>query len=290
MIVKDRRELRRRLVAVASAQSGYFSAAQALRAGYSYQAQKQNADRGNWLKVGRGVFRLPEWPPGRREDLVRLALWSHGRAVVSHESALSVHELGDVNPARIHLTVPPGFRQRVPEGVVLHRAELPAADVREQEGFRVTTPLRSLLDAAAGDLDLDLLAGAIEDALEQGLLTRARLLARADQAGPTRNSKLSPSGSPASASIRCSRTVSASSAACRRARSRSRVLRARSPRRTSSAMPPLSTHWPGMAWSSRTSSRSNTARRRSRSSPVAVARSCEARRASSAARSAPGVA
>jgi predicted transcriptional regulator of viral defense system len=184
MTVRDRRELRRRLVAVASAQSGYFSAAQALRAGYSYQAQKQNADRGNWLKVGRGVFRLPEWPAGRREDLVRLALWSHGRAVVSHESALSVHELGDVNPARIHLTVPPGFRQRVPAGVVLHRAELPAADVREQEGFRVTTPLRSLLDAAAGDLDLDLLAGAIEDALEQGLLTRTALLARADQLGP----------------------------------------------------------------------------------------------------------
>jgi predicted transcriptional regulator of viral defense system len=182
--VKDRRELRRRLVAVASTQSGYFSAAQALAAGYSYQAQKQNADRGNWHKADRGIFRLPEWPAGHREDLVRLGLWSHGRGVVSHDSALSVHELGDVNPSRTHLTVPPGFRQRAPRGVVLHRAELPAADVREQEGFRVTTPLRSLLDAAAGDLELDLLAGAIQDALEQGALTRTSLLARADQLGP----------------------------------------------------------------------------------------------------------
>ena len=184
MTVKDRRERRRRLVDVASAQSGYFSAAQALAVGYSYQAQKQNADRGSWRKVARGIFRLPEWPGGRREDLVRLALWSHGRAVVSHESALSVHELGDVNPASIHVTVPPGFRQRAPGGVLLHRAELPAADIRQQEGFRVTTPLRSLLDVAAGDLDLDLLAGAIEDALEQGLLTRPSLLARADRHGP----------------------------------------------------------------------------------------------------------
>src|SRR5918912_831625 len=65
-------------------------------AGYSYQAQKQNADRGNWVKVGRGLFRLPGWPAGRHEDLVRLSLWSRGRAVVSHESALSVHELGVV--------------------------------------------------------------------------------------------------------------------------------------------------------------------------------------------------
>jgi predicted transcriptional regulator of viral defense system len=184
MIVKDRRELRRRLVAVAGTQSGYFSAAQALAAGYSYQAQKQNVDRGNWLKVDRGIFRLPEWPAGRHEDLVRLALWSRGRAVVSHETALSVHELGDVNPARTHLTVPAGLRRRAPGGVVLHRADLPAADVREQEGFRITTPLRSLLDAAADDLDLDLLAGAIDDALEHGLLTRASLLTRADQLGP----------------------------------------------------------------------------------------------------------
>jgi predicted transcriptional regulator of viral defense system len=184
MTVTDRRERRRRLVEVAGAQSGYFSAAQALEVGYSYQAQKQNADRGSWRKVARGIFRLPEWPAGGREDLVRLALWSHGRAVVSHESALSLHDLGDVNPSSIHLTFPPGFRQRPPAGVVLHRAELPPADVRRQEGFQVTTPLRSLLDVAGGDLDLDLLAGATEDALEQGLLTRAGLLARADQAGP----------------------------------------------------------------------------------------------------------
>jgi predicted transcriptional regulator of viral defense system len=184
MTVQDRRERRRRLVDLAGAQSGYFSAAQALAVGYSYQAQKQNADRGSWRKVARGIFRLPEWPPGGREDLVRLALWSHGRAVVSHESALSVHELGDVNPAAVQLTVPPGFRQRAPAGVVLHRAELPAADVRQQEGFLVTTPLRSLLDVADGDLDLDLLAGAIEDALEQGLLTRTSLLAAAGRLGP----------------------------------------------------------------------------------------------------------
>src|SRR6266542_784295 len=110
MTVNPRRELRHRLTAIAGAQSGYFSAAQARAAGYSYEA------------------------------------------------ALSVHELGDVNPARTHLTVPKGFRQHPPAGVVLHQGVLPEGDVRDQEGFRVTTPLRSLLDTAAGDLDLDLLA------------------------------------------------------------------------------------------------------------------------------------
>jgi predicted transcriptional regulator of viral defense system len=103
--------------------------------------------------------------------------------VVSHDTAVSVYELGDLNPAKVHLTVPPTFRQKAP-GVVLHKGVFREHDVRQQEGYKITTPLRSLLDVAAEALDLNLLAGAIRDALEQGLLTRRALLARADEFGP----------------------------------------------------------------------------------------------------------
>lgn len=184
MPVQDRTDLRRRLLAIATRQSGYFTAAQALDTGYSYPAQRYHAKRGNWLRVDRGIYRLPEWPTGPREDLVRWSLWSRGRAVVSHETALSVHEVGDVDPAHVHLTVPTNFRQRDP-GVVIHRADLPRQDIEEHEGFRVTTPLRSLLDIAAGELDLDQFARAIEEALKRGMTTRRALLERADVFGPT---------------------------------------------------------------------------------------------------------
>lgn len=150
--------------------------------GYSYPAQGYHAKRGNWLHVDRGIYRLPEWPTGPREDLVRWSLWSRDRAVVSHETALSVHELGDVDPAHVHLTVPRNFRQR-DRGVVVHRAELPNRDVEEHDGFRMTTPLRSLLDVAAGELDLDQFAQAIEEALARGMTTRRALLERADEFG-----------------------------------------------------------------------------------------------------------
>lgn len=183
MPVQDRTDLRRRLLAVAARQSGYFTAAQALDAGYSYPAQRYHAKRGNWLRVDRGIYRLPEWPTGPREDLVRYSLWSRGRAVVSHETALSVHELGDADPARVHLTVPPNFRQRNP-GVVLHRADLPSGDVEEHDGFHVTTPVRSLLDVATGELDLDQLGQAIEEVLANGMTTRRALRDRADAFGP----------------------------------------------------------------------------------------------------------
>lgn len=179
---RDRLDLRRRLVAVAATQSGYFTAGQALDAGYSYPAQKYNADRGSWVRVGYGLYRLPEWPIGQHDDLVRWSLWARGRGVVSHETALSVYELGDVNPSKVHLTVPPNFRPSA-HGVVLHKGSLPAEDVRSHEGFRITTPLRSLLDVGAGDLELALLSGAIQDALDQGMVVRRDLLARADAFG-----------------------------------------------------------------------------------------------------------
>src|SRR6266545_3970517 len=92
MTVNPRRELRHRLTAIAGAQSGYFSAAQARAAGYSYQAQKQNADRGNWVKVGRGLFRLPGWPTGRDPDTLRFSLMT--TCVVGRDRAELRERLG----------------------------------------------------------------------------------------------------------------------------------------------------------------------------------------------------
>jgi len=183
MSPQDRRELRRRLVVLAAGQSGHFTAAQALAAGYSYPAQRYHVDRGNWLRIDRGLYRIPEWPPGPHEDLVRWALWSRGQGVVSHETALAVHDLGDVNPSRVHLTVPPTFRAR-DLGLVLHRGTLPAEDIEEHEGYRITTPVRSLFDVAGTEIEMDHLVRAVEAALRRGLTTKRALRARTDVAEP----------------------------------------------------------------------------------------------------------
>ena len=179
----DRRDLQRQLTKLAASQSGFFSAAQAKDIGYSYQAQKYHADRGNWVKVERGIYRIPEWPIGHFDHLVQWTLWSRGRAVVSHDTALAVHDLGDVNPSRVHLTVPPDFRAEAP-GAVLHRGEIPAQDLERREGFRVTTPFRTLLDVAASDLELDQFARAVREACDRGPATKEGLLRRAEEFGP----------------------------------------------------------------------------------------------------------
>jgi predicted transcriptional regulator of viral defense system len=186
---RSTREASRRLFSRAREQGGYFTAKQAQEAGYGYPHLDYHVSCGNFVRVGHGLYRLPELPSSEHDDLIRLALWSRDRqdepqAVVSHESALALHELSDLLPATTHLTVPPGFRKPAPAGCVLHRALLSPADVEEWQGFRVTTPLRTLLAVARGDVSQEQLAKAVGDALHRGLVRRRKLeaAARADSA------------------------------------------------------------------------------------------------------------
>lgn len=176
----DRRQRRRDLFRLASTQSGYFTAAEGLKLGYTYQAQKYHVDAGNWQRVDRGLFRLPEIPVGEFEDLVRWFLWSGRRGFVSHETALAVHELGDVNPRKIHMTVPDDFRTEGPEHLVLHRSHVPSGDIQERGGFRITSPLRSIFDVAPVATQ-HVVDRAVDDALRRGVVSRRQLLRRADE-------------------------------------------------------------------------------------------------------------
>ncbi len=179
----DRRDLRRQLVALASGQGGYFTAAQAKDVGYSYQAQAYHRQAGNWVQIDRAIYRLLEWPPSEHDDLIRWTLWSGDRAVVSYETALATHEVGEFEASRIHLTVPPGFRKD-DDALVLHKAALPAEDIEDRGGFRITPVTRSLIDVASLAPDEDQLARAIEEALSQGKTTLRRLRGRAEEVSP----------------------------------------------------------------------------------------------------------
>lgn len=177
---------RDRLWHVASRQRGYFTAAQALQAGYSYQAQQFHRQRGNWTQIDRGIYRFREYldlPSQETDHFVRWSLWSRGRAVVSHTSALAVHDLGIANPAEIHLTVPSSFRQK-DSAVVLHRSELANKDVEQHEGFRVTTPLRAVVETSASGADQDVIDSAVAELLGRGAASRRLLLHAAQQLGP----------------------------------------------------------------------------------------------------------
>ena len=177
---RDPRETERRLLGLASGQGGYFTARQALSVGYTYPQQHFHRERGNWLLIDHGLFRLRDYPNSPHEDLIRWAFWSRDRkgniqAVVSHESALAFHDLGEVMPAKLHLTVPKGFRKRAPGACVLHYDDFTDRDIEQHEGFLVTTPLRTIKDLANSELSPEHLMKAIHDALNRGVIRKRQL-------------------------------------------------------------------------------------------------------------------
>ncbi|RIH93529.1 hypothetical protein Mgrana_00583 [Meiothermus granaticius NBRC 107808] len=111
------------------------------------------------------------------EDLVRLYLWSRDKqgepqAVVSHDTALALYGLSDLRPSRYHLSVPPSFRKTPPPGVVLHKARLEPSEVDWCGSYRITVPLRTLLDAAQSGVSPEHIVEATRQALERGLVRR----------------------------------------------------------------------------------------------------------------------
>lgn len=167
---RDPQDARRRLYEFAASQGGYFTATQAREAGYPKQLQHYHARRGNWVREDRGIYRIWEWSGSSYDDLIRWTLWSGRAGVVSHDSAMAVHEISDLMPARVHMTVPPTFRKRSPPGLFLYRDTLDPHEVEQREGFRVTTPLRTIIDGARVAVDPKQLARGICDAIRKGLL------------------------------------------------------------------------------------------------------------------------
>jgi len=175
------RKSARALSSLANEQGGYFTAKQAKEAGYDYPHLDYHVSAGNFEHVDHGLYRLASVPRDEHDELVRLSLWSRNQkdepqATVSHETALTLYDLSDLLPKKIHLTVPPKFRKPCPKGVVLHKATFSADDLEERAGFRVTKPLRTLLDVAASDIEREQFDKAVADALTRGLVSRKKLM------------------------------------------------------------------------------------------------------------------
>lgn len=156
------------------------------QAGYDYRLQHYHRERGNWIPAGHGLYRLRQYPTVKDEELARLSLWSRNRSgkpqsVMSHETALRLHDLTDLTPGHTHLSVPKGFRKQAPEGVVLHKVKLGEGDVEERGGYQITAPLRTILDIARSPrVSPEHLEAAVVEALDRGLVRRKRLFTALD--------------------------------------------------------------------------------------------------------------
>lgn len=166
------------LFAIASAQAGCFTAAQAAAAGFSSSLLSHHVTSGGFLRLARGLYRLRDYPSQPGDEVVAAWLRQAPDAVVSHESALEILDLADVIADRVHLTVPRSRRRLVPQdGVIIHTTTHPidSTDTVSRRGMRVTAPARTIVDVAAVGGAPDQVVKAVHTALERGLTTPSLL-------------------------------------------------------------------------------------------------------------------
>jgi predicted transcriptional regulator of viral defense system len=177
------KEAARRLQEIAQSQQGFFTTKQAIRAGFAEKTHSYHVNAGNWVREHRGIYRLADFPTPERPDLMLWYLWSQNRQEISegaysHETALSLHELSDIMPSKLHMTVPRDFRRNsaIPEILILHRANIDRSDLQEIYGVRVTRPLRTIIDLLRSkQVDGSQLKLAVTEALRRGLIGKREI-------------------------------------------------------------------------------------------------------------------
>lgn len=175
-----------KLLQLAETQQGYFTSRQAEECGYSRSNFHRKISSGKWFREQhRGIYRLANYPSTMRPELALWTLWSadkqgNPQGIWSHETALDIHGLSDVNSAKLHMSVPKNFRKgtEIPNNLCLHFVEkIPQSDIEPRQGYYVTTPLRTLADVIREgttqheQIELAILDLAIQKSLIKGLST-----------------------------------------------------------------------------------------------------------------------
>lgn len=132
------------LRAEAAKHAGFFTAAQARDAGYADSVHGYHVEKGEWIKMQRGIYRLAEASAPARPELIVFSLWSrdrngHPQGVYTHETAREIHGLNRRIGNEVHMTVPRSFRKNAetPEGLILHKENLSDSAWEQRPGYRV---------------------------------------------------------------------------------------------------------------------------------------------------------
>ena len=164
---------------LAESQVGYFTTAQARAAGLHPVRLVQLERSGDIERVSRGVYRLTRYPVSPVGQYMEASLWPQVRrpdvrGTISHESALALYNISNVNPGKLHITLPPEMRVRrkPPASLVLHYAHLNPADIQIVEGIPVTTAERTIRDVHLAQMGSALVQQSVEDARRTGYLSR----------------------------------------------------------------------------------------------------------------------
>jgi predicted transcriptional regulator of viral defense system len=168
------------LSAIGSEQDGYVSAAQAAAAGIDRHRLQRLEHQGILERDSRGIYRLATYPHGENGELWRAVLWpsvnrSDARGVLSHGTALSLHDVSTISPSKIDIAISPGIRlrKRVPGEYRLRFQRYAPEELTHIKGLPVTTLFRTLFDLIVSQQNRQFVEEALQRAPKQGLLTNS---------------------------------------------------------------------------------------------------------------------
>ena len=134
-------------------QCGFVTTKQATNAGLVHADLSVMVSRGRLNRVAHGVYRVPQVAETSQDQYQLAVLWTGcEQACLSHETALAIRDISDVNPQRIHLTVPRKRRIRRNGGelYVVHKEDLDPRDIVWWEGIptvSVPTAIRQCIES-----------------------------------------------------------------------------------------------------------------------------------------------
>lgn len=152
---------------IALDQHGYITTAQAEDAGVTKYTLSKLASRKRINRVAYGVYSIPYLPTDRFDNLMLAVLWTGvDNAAISHESALELYEVCDINPRTISVTVPKGVRikRKGGEGIVLLYENL----TTNKKAWRESIPTVKLSHAIKQCIEAGTATYLLEQAIEQG--------------------------------------------------------------------------------------------------------------------------
>lgn len=142
---------------------------------------RQWVKRGGVERVGHGIYRFKQIPATALDPYKLATLWPAGRGVLSHDTALELFELCDINPDKIHITLPAAQsyrpRRQGGEQYIVHHEDLAETDLTWHEEIRIVRPAVAIRQAIDSSVPAQLIRQAIEAAQRLGRAPRPELTA-----------------------------------------------------------------------------------------------------------------
>jgi very-short-patch-repair endonuclease len=158
---------------------GLITARQALDLEMSRDTIRGYLDRGRWIRVERGVYRVAGAPFRWDQRALAVCLSIGPDAALSHEAAGAIHGLPGFQRDRIEVVLPPGSHSSAATKLaVVHRPRhLATVDLCFVGPFHLTAPARTVIDEA-GSLSELWLRRVVDHVLCSRLVSREHFIRR----------------------------------------------------------------------------------------------------------------